>query len=260
MGESLEILPVPAVRSVGQSPAGKTGLVFVWAHGWGQDGRAFDGIVTSLASVGSHLILDLPGFGRADAPPSNWGTADYADAAAKVIEPLRGQGKVVWVGHSFGGRVGIQFSARHPNSLDALILVASAGLPRKRSPIEFARYTSKVYTYKTLKYIAPYLGIDPNSLRQYFGSADYKSAGAMRSILLNVVREDLTDVAAKVACPTLLIYGEKDRDTPPEIGERLSALIKTSDLKILPDQDHYSLLGAGRHVVSKKILEFVSKL
>jgi pimeloyl-ACP methyl ester carboxylesterase len=258
--ESLKTLPLPAVRSLGQSPAGKTGLVFVWAHGWGQDGRAFDGIVTSLSSIGSHLILDLPGFGRADIPPSAWGTADYADAAAKVVEPLRGQGKIVWVGHSFGGRVGIQLAARRPDLVDALVLVASAGLPRKRSPIEFVRYTSRVYAFKALKRVAPYLGVSVESLRQYFGSADYKSAGAMRNIFLNVVREDLSDAAAKVACPALLIYGEKDRETPPEIGERLSALIKTSDLKILPDQDHYSLLGAGRHVVSKRIMEFVSKL
>jgi pimeloyl-ACP methyl ester carboxylesterase len=258
--ESLETLPIPAVRSLGQSSDEKTGLLFVWAHGWGQDGRAFDGIVSSLASIGSHLILDLPGFGRAGVPPSNWGTADYADAAARAIDPLRGQRKIIWVGHSFGGRVGIQLAARHPNTLDALVLVASAGLPRKRSPIESARYTSRIYAFKTLKHIAPYLGISVESLRQYFGSADYKSAGPMRNILLNVVREDLTDVAAKVACPTLLIYGEKDRETPPEIGERLSALIKSSDLKILPDQDHYSLLGAGRHVVGKRILEFVSKL
>jgi pimeloyl-ACP methyl ester carboxylesterase len=258
--ESLETLPMPAVRSVGRSPDESGGLTFVWAHGWGQDGRAFDGIVTSLLSAGSHLIMDLPGFGRAEAPPSNWGTAEYADAAASVVEPLRGQGKIVWVGYSFGGRVGIQLAARRPDLLDALVLVASAGLPRKRSPIEFVRYTSRVYAFKTLKRIAPYLGVSVESLRQYFGSADYKSAGAMRSIFLNVVREDLSDVAAKVACPTLLIYGENDRETPPEIGERLSALIERSELKILPGQDHCSLLGAGRHIVSRRIMEFVSKL
>jgi pimeloyl-ACP methyl ester carboxylesterase len=259
VGEMLETLPLPAVRSVGQTSA-NNGLLFVWAHGWGQDGRAFDGIVSSLSSVGSHLILDLPGFGRAEIPPSDWGTADYADAAAKLIEPRRGHGKIIWVGHSFGGRVGIQLAARHPDLLDALVLVASAGLPRKRSPIEFARFKTRVYAFKTLKRIAPYLGISVDSLRQYFGSADYKSAGPMRSILMKVIRENLSDVAAKVQCPTLLIYGEKDSETPPEIGERLSALIRGSELKILPDQDHYSLLGAGRHVVSKRIMEFVSKL
>jgi pimeloyl-ACP methyl ester carboxylesterase len=248
------------VRNVGQSSADKTGLAFVWAHGWGQDGRAFDGIATSLAPAGSHHILDLPGFGRAEVPPSNWGTAEYADAAARIVEPLRGQGKIIWVGYSFGGRVGIRLAARRPELLDALVLVASAGLPRKRSLIEFAQYKFKVYAFKTLKHIAPYLGVSVESLRQYFGSADYKSAGAMRTIFLNVVREDLSEVAAKVKCPTLLIYGEKDTETPPEIGERLAALIKRSDLKILPDQDHYSLLGAGRHVVSKRIMEFVSKL
>jgi pimeloyl-ACP methyl ester carboxylesterase len=256
----VETLPLPAVRNVGQSSADKTGLAFVWAHGWGQDGRAFDGIATSLAPAGSHLILDLPGFGRAEVPPSNWGTAEYADAAARIVEPLRGQGKIIWVGYSFGGRVGIQLAARRPELLDALVLVASAGLPRRRNPIEFARYKTKVYTYKALKNIAPYIGVDINSLRQYFGSADYKSAGPMRSVFLKVIQEDLSDVAAKVQCPTLLIYGEKDTETPPEIGERLSALINRSDLKILPDQDHYSLLGAGRHVVSKRIMEFVSKL
>ena len=79
----------------------------------------------------------------------------------------------------------------------------------------------------------------------------------MREILAKVVREDLTDVARQISCPVLLIYGGKDTETPPEIGERLAELIPNADLNVLDTQDHYSLLGDGRHQVAKRVRDFL---
>ena len=127
--------------------------------------------------------------------------------------------------------------------VDKLVLIASAGLQRQRSVLEQTRVQGKIYTFKTLKHLAPVLGLDVDKLRDRFGSADYRNAGAMREILAKVVREDLTDVARQIRCPVLLIYGGKDTETPPEMGERLAELIPNADLNIFDTQDHYSLLG-----------------
>ena len=230
---------------------------FVWAHGWGQNRHAMANLAQSLTSHGGHLLIDFPGFGDAPPPKEAWSTAEYADFAARLLKSGKSAGPTIWLGHSFGGRVGIQLAARHPELIDKLVLIASAGLPRQRSLVEKTKIQSKIYTFKTLKHLAPVLDLDVDKLRNRFGSADYRNAGAMREILAKVVREDLSDAARQISCPVLLIYGGKDTETPPEIGARLAELIPNADLNILDTQDHYSLLADGRHQVAKRIRDFL---
>lgn len=140
-----------------------------------------------------------------------------------------------------------------------LCIIAGAGLPRRRTTLEKARVGSKVYTYKTLKTLAPLLGIDTDKLRDRFGSADYRNAGAMRAVLTRVVNEDLSDVARQVRCPVQLIYGSADTETPPELGERLAKLIPDARLAILDGLDHYTVLGEGRHQVARRLRDFLGE-
>ncbi len=233
--------------------------LFVWGHGWGQNRHSMAGLAQSLSGLGDHILVDFPGFGDTPKPQGAWTTADYADLAARLLRELSPGSAIVWVGHSFGGRVGIQLAARHPDLVSHLVLIAAAGLQRQRSLAEQVRLKGRIYTFKALKQLAPLVGMDVAKLRDRFGSSDYKAAGDMREILGNVVREDLTEQAAAITCPTRLIYGENDTETPPEIGRRLAALIKGSQLSVLPGQDHYTLLSTGRHQVARRIRDFVEQ-
>ena len=104
------------------------------------------------------------------------------------------------------------------------------------------------------------LGVSEDRLRNHFGSTDYKNANAMRDILVKTVNEDLTETAQKITCPVHLIFGEKDDQTPPEMGRRYQRLMPHTNLTILPQQDHYSVLKSGRHQVSAQLKEFVQKV
>jgi len=230
---------------------------FVWAHGWGQSRHALMPLAEALAGQGAHLLLDFPGFGESPVPPAAWGTAEYADASAELLAARPSAAKTIWVGHSFGCRVGLQIAARHPHAVVGLFLIAGAGLPRQRSLAERIRLDARVRSFKALKRAAPVLGLDVEKLRQRFGSKDYASAGEMRAVLAKVVSEDLSDVARQVACPVHLVYGENDTETPPEIGARLSRLIPRAELTILPRHDHYTVLTTGKHQVLKRLRDFL---
>ncbi|NQX80044.1 MAG: alpha/beta hydrolase, partial [Hyphomicrobiaceae bacterium] len=132
------------------------------------------------------------------------------------------------------------------------------GLPIQRSLLKRAWINFKVYTFKALKRLIPITGMDINDLRSKFGSVDYKNVGELREIFVKVINEDLSSVAHKIICPTLLIYGGKDTETPPEIGERLAALILDARLSVLSEQDHYSVIGEGRHQVVRRIHDFLT--
>lgn len=236
---------------------GENGTHLVYAHGWGQHGDAFRPLAQSLATQGRATIIDFPGFGASPMPPGVWGTADYADAVAALLATETDRPRI-WIGHSFGCRVGLQLAARHPDSVDGMILLAAAGLKRRRSVQEKLRIWPKILLFKALKLLLPE-GPARDKWRQRFGSADYRMAGEMRPILTKVVNEDLSEVAARVQCPVLLIFGRDDDQTPPEMGERLARLMPNASLLVLDGFDHFSILTAGRHQVAFQTTKFLKE-
>jgi pimeloyl-ACP methyl ester carboxylesterase len=231
-----------AFQSLGPPLSAETPHV-IWGHGWGQSHAALLPLARSLERQAHHTVLDFPGFGESPLPPGIWGTADYADALAEWLRGLP-RGRRVYVGHSFGCRVALRLAARHPDTIDALVLAAGAGLKRQRSVTERLRIFLKVRLYKALKLVER-LGVDVSARKAKFGSADYRNAGALRPIFVATVSEDQTEVARMIRCPVALLYAEKDTETPPEIGERLAKLIPGATLAVLPGLDHYTILTDG---------------
>jgi pimeloyl-ACP methyl ester carboxylesterase len=231
---------------------------FIWGHGWGHSHAQFLPLARSVAQTGPSLLIDFPGFGAAPVPPAIWGTADYADAVAAWLKGLP-PARRIWVGHSFGCRVGLQLAARHPGIVDGLFLVAAAGLRPHRSTGKRLRMVVRRWTFKALRSLLPE-GPARERLRQRFGSADYARAGPLRPILVKVIGEDLSEVARAVRCPVALVFGDQDKDTPPEMGERLKALCPRATLTILRGYDHHTILTEGQHQVVHRLTEFVREI
>ncbi len=232
--------------------------VILWAHGWGQSHGAFLPLAESLPQSGRHLIVDFPGFGASPVPADIWGTADYADAMADLIR-AQNTGPVIWIGHSFGCRVGLQIAARHPELIKGMCLIAAAGLPRKRSLIQKIYLKIRIYTFKFLKHAIPQGPVREKLLKKFI-KGDYANAGPMRGIFVKTVNEDLTSLLPAIRCPVKLIYGTNDTETPPEIGRRIEAGIAGAELVTLQGQDHYTVLGESRHPVITILKKFIEDL
>lgn len=237
----------------------KASLLVVWGHGWGQSHTSFLGLCTPLENAAKHVIVDFPAFGESPIPSDVWGSREYADQMAAFIK-AQSDKPVIWVGHSFGCRVGLQLAAHYPELIKGLFLVAGAGIPRKLPLLKSFYFKIRIATYKFLKKLIP-LGLPEEWLISKFGSADYKNADPiLRKILVKVVNEDLRDIAPQIACPVHFVYGDKDTETPPQIGETLSGLISGSKLTLLKGQDHYSVLSTGRHQVTQLLKTFIDDL
>ena len=230
--------------------------VVIWAHGWGHTHRNFMPLMAPFEHTAHHIMLDFPGFGESSIPPADWGTEEYADAIAVWLAEQNAP-PVLWVGHSFGCRIGLQLVARHPERIKAMALIAGAGLQRKLPPHK-ALYTWLVKHFPVHRLI-PRDHVIRRALRKFFGSADYKTAGPLRDIFIRVIAEDLTAQAQNVQCPVTLIYGKDDTETPPEFGERFSRLIPNAKLFLLDGQDHYTVLDSGRHHVVKILHDFLEE-
>jgi len=235
-------------------------VLIIWAHGWGHNSKSFASLAESLSGIATSYLLDLPGFGKSKEPGDTWGTEEYAEVFSEFVEAKANGRKVVWVGHSFGGSVGVQLAGSYPGLLSGLGLVAAAGLRSQRSLFRKTYIWSRIKVFKLAKRVATLFGIKHDKLYEVFGSTDYKQAGSMRKIMVKTINEDLSSVAEKIDCATAIIYGENDTATPPEFGIKYSELIKDSKLSILSDQDHYTLIGDGRHLVVKRLKELVKSI
>ena len=233
---------------------GAPGVVF--AHGWGRSHRDFIPAAEALSTVARSVLLDLPGFGASPRPEAAWDTCDYADAIAEALRGGLVKGPVVWVGHSFGGRIGLRLAVRHPDLLCGLVLVAAAGIPRAQSVAARLRGRWRSWRFRQLKARAAD-DAALHALEERFGSADYVQSrrDGLRDIFLKTIAEDQSTDLPRIALPTTLIYGGRDTETPPEIGRRMARAIPGTEYVELEPCDHISVLDRGRHQIALAVKE-----
>ena len=89
-----------------------------------------------------------------------------------------------------------------------------------------------------------------------YGSTDYKNlTNIERGTFRNIVNEDLKQYLKYIYCPTLLIWGEKDTESPLKHGTIMNKKIKNSGLISLKKGTHFVYLEYPLYIL-KIILEF----
>jgi pimeloyl-ACP methyl ester carboxylesterase len=100
--------------------SGRPELLFV--PGWCCDHTAFQPQFDHFAHTHSVTALDLRGVGRSDCPEDGYSIPQLADDVAAFCATV-GIEKPVVVGHSLGGMIAVELSARYPSLPGALVLV-----------------------------------------------------------------------------------------------------------------------------------------
>ncbi len=193
------------------------------------------------------FALDFPGFGKSAMPAKDFTVADYAEIVRRFIEKLELK-NVILVGHSFGGRVGIKLASKYPGTIDKLVLVDSAGFithQKKKNLISaMAKFARPFFKPKFMQGLR-------RKIYRHIGAEDYLATPQLQKTFVNVVSEDLSADMEKILCPTLIIYGENDAETPPEFGRRMQLKIKNCKLEILPKAGHFSFLDQPEEFVGQ---------
>jgi pimeloyl-ACP methyl ester carboxylesterase len=221
------------------------GPPLVLLHGWGSSSQALTPLCSALATTFRVLAVDLPGFGWSQAPPSAWGTHEYAGHIQRLMQEA-GIDRAALVGHSFGGRIAISLAATHPARVSRLVLVAGAGIRPPRG----AGYYLRVATAKLVRRLFSLPGWGGVGQRIIatvsgrVGSRDYRAAGRMRPILVKVVNEDLTPILSAIQAPTLILWGDRDQDVPRSAMETMAAKIPRARLVVFAGAGHFPFLDA----------------
>ena len=228
-------------------------------HGWGLRGDFWSRVMDGLEGGFDFIAPDFPGFGSTNAPPVPWGVSDYMEWVIALMDELGVQRASV-IGHSFGGRVAIKLAALHPERVEKLVLTDAAGIRPKRT----LAYHYRVSKFKATRWLSKQL-LAPKPVREWAaarvanqGSADYQAAsGTVRGSFVRIVNEDLRKYLPRIQAPTLLIWGERDQDTPLADGQLMEKLIPDAGLVVFQGAGHMAYLqqSARFNVIVKTFLQ-----
>ena len=196
-----------------------------------------------------HIIsLDFPGHGLTRAPQGSRlkaeGLADFVDAfAATLALP-----KFAVAGNSMGGGAAWQLAVRHPQRIDALILVDAAGFANDKPPSDVP-LAFKILRYPIGRAVLSKIDNRPlieNGLKtDVFDKslitralvdrfAEFQRAPGHRAILMSIdmgaPARPTADLVSTITVPTLILWGENDPLIEPAAAKKFAAAIPGAKL------------------------------
>lgn len=217
-------------------------LVFV--HGYLGGSAQWDGQVEAFASSFEVITPDLPGFGNnhaLQAPDDIGAFADY------VLEQLRGLGvdRFDLVGHSMGGMIVQEMVARAPQRIDRLVLYGTGPvglLPGRFETIdESKRRVVEDGVEATGRRISATWFADYERAPNYPVCADLAVLASRQAALAGLTAMEKWSgeaALAKIASPTLVLWGDRDRTYMWSQQQRLWDGVDGARLAVIPGCAH----------------------
>lgn len=218
------------------SVLGRGRQTIVLLHGWGGSAKNLLGLQELLTQKGYKVYtVDLPGFGESQPPEGVWGVGEYSDFVVGFIESV-GIKKCFLFGHSFGGSLVIKIASHNREGLKGVILCNASGIRPRSRKLKFltkvAKVTKPVFRLPGMKRVRKFIYI------YLLKSRDYLSDGIKKDSYLKIIRQDITPLFGEIKTPVLIIWGEKDKETPLWMGKLMNEKIQNSELKIIEGEAH----------------------
>jgi 3-oxoadipate enol-lactonase len=212
--------------------------------------------IEALAAGYRVIAPDVIGFGGTDAPDSmyRYTMLGFADLVAGLLDHL-GVERVVLGGLSMGGYVAFAFLREYGSRVSALVLADTRA--EADTTMVFERRTDQqdqVARIGTAALIETLLAgllsehtraerLDlVEQVRRLMANSPAGFIGALEAMKY---RPDATPELAGISVPTLVIVGEDDTLSPPDVARDMHERIAGSELAILPRAGHLSNLEAA---------------
>lgn len=230
-------------------------------HGQGASWQWWLRILPTVATHGRVIAVDLAGFGESD--PIAAGDDVFFEHVATIVSLLDhlGLARAVVVGHSMGGLIALQLACDHPERVSGLMLTDAGGanispdrlrwilaglrlghaifsvpwVPRVVANTRWLRTVLFAPGIHNRQSLSEHLAVEILPRMAAPGFVQSLEAGAA---LLNHVRPE------DVACPSLVVWGARDRILPLSTGHSLISKIPDARLVVLEGVGHCPMLEA----------------
>ena len=219
-----------------------TPLVLV--HGFLGGGAQWAGQVAALSDIRDVIAVDLPGFGAA----ADQTAPDTIDGFAQaVLDDLSARGITEFdlLGHSMGGMIVQQIMRKEPTRVKRLVLYGTGPegvLPGRFETIAESKRRASVDGVETTA-----ARISATWFRHREKSSGYPACAAIAAQAgLQAVHAGLdamegwsgADNLARIACPTLVLWGDRDRSYNWDQVAALWQTIPNASLAVMPGCSH----------------------
>jgi len=228
----------------------------VLLHGFGDSYTSWESWVRELKGRFHVITPDFPGHGLTRASAgyqlTGAGLADFvAEFAATLALP-----KFAVAGNSLGGAAAWQLAVRHPQLIDALILVDAAGWPPEKPPAKIP-LAFRILQYPIGRALLRHIDnrplveeglktdvYDKSLITPAFVDrwAEFQRAPGHRAILMDIqigaLMQATPAALSSIKVPTLILHGEDDVIIEPASARRFAAAIPGARLIFYPQVGH----------------------
>lgn len=225
---------------------GETGPAVVLVHALGLDWRMWHDVMEPLARGRRVFAYDIRGHGVAAGSPGPFTMDDTAADLVGVLDAL-GLDRAHVVGLSYGGGIAQTAAVRHPDRFASLALLATTDYPfdafegRARSG-EVDGMAAQVVPSLTRWFTPEALAVNGSGVRyareQVLRGNPVDWAAAWRAFK----GVDVQGRLAGLGAPVLVLAGEQDASTTPQIMRGIAERIPASTYQELPGTPHMQTL------------------
>lgn len=221
-------------------------------------------IAPAVAAKRPVVLWDYRGHGVSGEPvePAACAVADFVDDLEAVLHAAAVQ-RAVFVGHSFGVQVGLEYARRRPGRVAATVAVAGAGGQRQprateRRPLAvlglLAQWHAqdphrvdeawRAWWRSPLTHLAARaiggtsLAAPPTVMRAYYEHLSNRDVPLMLAMMREVGSHDASDVVPTLDTPVLALAGDADRVTPLPAMTRLALDARDGELAVCHGATH----------------------
>ncbi len=198
---------------------GNAKAVYVWVHGFPESLENWGEIIDKFERE-KIILIDLPGFGKSDLLAEVQTMELFADVVKEVLD-AEGIKKCIYVGHSMGGYIGLEFAKKYKDNLQGLVLLNSHakedGPEKKEARLRQVELLKKEGKSMLMRELIPIMFAPQNVdkfkdvIDKFINIAKATSTEAIISALLGMrLRPDNLNFVQNVDIPLLMIAGEND--------------------------------------------------
>lgn len=243
--------------------------VVVLLHGYLENMLVWENFVPLLYKSVRVVTLDIPGHGISEVKGEIHSMDYLADTLAAVLDKL-GIERATIVGHSMGGYVALAFAERHPNRIEAVVLLHStpyADSDEKRKNRQREISLIKSGKKELLAHTAPEAGFAADNRNRFRTEIEdlqqtiYLTEDAGIIALLNgmIERKAQSEMLHALGRPILFILGRKDGYITAEVAEKMVADHPEAEVVWLENSGHMGFIEEAK-ACAAALLDFVGRV
>ena len=220
----------------------KTDVPIVFIHGVGLNHKIWEPQINVFENT--FLAYDILGHGKTPLDKENLSFDDFSNQLINLIDELNIR-RIHLVGFSIGSLIARNFASKYSDRLESLILLCSIfRRTEKQQQIVKDRFElakkSKSLSKKALKrwFTDEYLEKNPNTYNKISSILEQNSMDNFLKIYELFVNHKDDEQFEKIKTKTLIMTGEGDIGSTPEMSINLGKVINNSNVKIISKGKH----------------------